>query len=142
MGPKLLYQCQNWSNTCIWRDLYLCYLSKDFFWLNNLLMLNLKISIVKVSNCSFIWKCYKISKWCTTNWILKTSTRLEMTGLLSIFVHILDLCLMVNMTWNGFQIFTNFNFWKILCDFWKNFFEWPGDGRPKKKILNIIIWHY
>ena len=39
------------------------------FWLNDLLVLNLKISIAKASNWSFIWKskrlylCYKFSKW-------------------------------------------------------------------------------
>ena len=41
------------------------YLSKAF-WLNDLLVLNLKMSTAKVSNCSYIWipkklyLCYKI----------------------------------------------------------------------------------
>ena len=33
----------------IWRDLYLCYLSKAF-WLNDLLVLNLKMATAKISN--------------------------------------------------------------------------------------------
>ena len=48
MGPKL-YQNQNWPSSCIWRGLYLCYLSKAL-WLNDLPVLNLKMSPAKVSN--------------------------------------------------------------------------------------------
>ena len=65
MGPKLVYQHQNWLSPCVWRDLYLCYMRKAF-WLNDLLVLNLKMSTAKVRNWSLIWKskrlylCYKI----------------------------------------------------------------------------------
>ena len=30
MDPKLVYQCQYRPSLCIWRDLYLCHLSKPF----------------------------------------------------------------------------------------------------------------
>ena len=55
MGPKFVYQHQNSPSPCIWRGLYLFYFSKAF-WLNDLLVLNLKTSTAKVSNWSFIWK--------------------------------------------------------------------------------------
>ena len=59
MGPKLVYTRQNWPSSFIWRDLYLSHLIK-VFWQNVqprkvicLHVLNLKISITKVTRVSF-----------------------------------------------------------------------------------------
>ena len=54
MGPKLVYQLQNWPSPYIWRGLYLPYLSKAF-WLNDLLVLNLKKSTANESQLEMIW---------------------------------------------------------------------------------------
>ena len=62
MYQNLVYQSQNWPSFCIWRDLYLCKLSKVIksLWLNvhpdkliYLLVLNLKMPITKVNGVSF-----------------------------------------------------------------------------------------
>ena len=62
MCQNLVCQSQNWPNLCIWRNMYLCQVSKvvKSFWLIVhpdklicLLVLNLKIPITKVTGVSF-----------------------------------------------------------------------------------------
>ena len=59
MCQKLLYQHQNWSSPCIWRDMSLCHLNKVFLAkcvpvkLICLLVLNLKMLITKVTEVLF-----------------------------------------------------------------------------------------
>ena len=60
MCQKLVYQRQNWPSPCIWRDLYLCHLSKVFIKVLNVhphklicLFTITELTITKVTGVSF-----------------------------------------------------------------------------------------